>query len=287
MNRKPLTFLLVAFILSNTCLPGTLARAADEELPQPQQQAENLDFEGQFEIEQEERDGGQDKGRDRGFVFAIVAGSTTLGLSLVALIIYLVWRHEKKRTEALSIVAEQNGLQFSAEKNETLLAKLQAFSLFNKGRGKKMKNVMVAETELARMTIFDYQYTTGGGKNSQTHHHTLMAMESDSLNLPAFSLKPEGFFDRIGAKMGFQDIDFDEHPEFSSAFVLKGKDEVAIRQFFDGPMMDLFVQHKGISVEAQLGLFTYRKGGRKQPPEIRGFMTEGYAFFKALSERYR
>ena len=53
-----------------------------------------------------------------------------------------------------------------------------------------MKNVMTAETELTTLTIFDYQYTTGGGKKSQTHSQTLVAMESAALQLPQFSVCP-------------------------------------------------------------------------------------------------
>jgi hypothetical protein len=75
-----------------------------------------------------------------------------------------------------------------------------------------MKNLMTADTDLAKLTIFDYNVTTGGGNSAHTHRHTLIAMESESLQIPQFSIRPEGFWDKIsakiGAKIGFQDINF-------------------------------------------------------------------------------
>lgn len=218
-------------------------------------------------------------------MLSIIFGSIAGGLSIVCVVIWLVHQHEKKRTEAMRSVAEEIGLSFSATKDESLLAKLQAFSLFNKGHSRKMKNVMKAETELAQLTIFDYQYTTGSGNHSRTNHHTVVAMESESLSMPEFTLRPEGFFDKVGATLGFQDINFDEHPEFSKAFVLKGKNEQAVRRFFDDGMLDLFAQRQGIAIHSSDGLFIYLREGRKQPQEIQGFMAEGYDIYSAFEQR--
>jgi hypothetical protein len=166
-------------------------------------------------------------------------------------IIWLVCHREKKRTAALNVVASDIGLEFSATTNDELLAKMQAFSFFNQGRSRKMKNVMKANTDIPQLTIFDYQYTTGGGESSDTCRHTVVSMESDALSLPGFALHPEGWlFQKIGAALGMQDIDFEDHPEFSQSFVLQGDDEQAIRRFFDAEMRELFTQRKGISVES-------------------------------------
>lgn len=206
-------------------------------------------------------------------------------VSLVACLIWLAFHLEKKRIEALHAVATELGMEFSVTQDHTLLNRLQVFSLFNKGRSRKMRNVMKAATELAQLTIFDYQYTTGSGKNSHTHRHTIVAMQSDSLDLPSFTLRPEGLFDKIGAAIGFQDIDFDHHPGFSKSFVLKGDNEHAIRRFFDEEMLKMFAERKGISVESAPGVFIFLRGGRKKPAQIREFMAEGYAVYSAFAER--
>ncbi len=99
------------------------------------------------------------------FVWSIVLGCVAGGLSIVGLVIWIVCRSEKQRTEDLAKVADDLGMQFSPKPDSTLLAKLQGFSLFNLGHGRKMKNLMTAETDLAKLTIFDYNFTTGGGNS--------------------------------------------------------------------------------------------------------------------------
>ncbi|MFC1619848.1 hypothetical protein ACFL45_07875 [Candidatus Neomarinimicrobiota bacterium] len=213
-------------------------------------------------------------------ILAIVAGAAIVGG-----IIWLVIQYEKKRTAALEAVASDIGLEFSAIKGDQLLERMQVFSLFNKGHGRKIKNVMKAEDENANLSIFDYQYTTGGGKHQHTHHHSVIAMESDALKLPEFSLRPENLFHKIGAAVGFQDIDFDDHPEFSEWFVLKGEDEEAIRNFFDAELRDFFALRKGTYIESAPGVFIYLHGGRKKPEQMREFITEGYMIYSTFAKR--
>ena len=206
-------------------------------------------------------------------------------LGLTVAIILAARYYERKRTEAMAAAAAEIGLTFSAVQDEALLETLQVFSLFNQGHSRKMRNLMVAETDLATLTIFDYRFVTGGGQHSTTHRQSVILMQSDSLELPRFRLKPEGFFDKIGAAIGFQDIDFDENPAFSKAFTLKGDDEEAIRTFFDSKMLTEFLQHQGRAVESDRGLFIYFQTGRKKLEEIRQFMADGYAIYSAFGER--
>lgn len=219
------------------------------------------------------------------FVLSIVFGSITAVLALIAGILWLVHVHEKKRTEALKTTATEIGLSFSDSCDDQFLARMQVFSLFKKGHGRKVKNVFSAETEAAKLRIFDYQFTTRAGQNSQTHHQTVFAIDSGSLGIPYFSLRPEGFLDRIGSVVGLQDIDFDSHPEFSESYVLKGNDEEAIRSFFDVELLNLLMLRKDISAEGVPGLFIYLQGGRKKPEEIQQLMSDGYDLYSAFSER--
>ena len=221
---------------------------------------------------------------DLGIVLGIVV---IVGIVAPVSIIWLVWHREKKRTAALNVVASDIGLEFSVTTNDKLLAKMRAFSLFNQGRSRKIKNVMKANTDIPQLTIFDYQYTTGGGESSHTCHHTVVFMESDALSLPRFALHPEGWlFQKLGAAFGMQDIDFEDHPEFSQSFVLQGNDEQAIRFFFDAEMRELFTQRKGISVESKPRAFIYLRGGLRKPEEIRAFMIEAFTIYSGFAERF-
>ena len=217
-----------------------------------------------------------------GIAIAIIAGVAFI----LAVAFSIVHHIEKKRTAALIAVASELGLEFSATEDDKLLERMQIFSLFNRGHSRKMKNVMKAETETANLTIFDYLYTTGGGNSSRTHAQTVVAMESEALNIPNIKLRPEGFFDRVGSALGFQDIDFESHAEFSKSFVLQGQDEGAVRAFFDTELLDFFTEKQGSYVESVPGVFIFfRGGGRRKPQQIREIMDEGFAAYTALTRR--
>lgn len=207
-------------------------------------------------------------------------------VSLVGAIIWLVRHFEKKRTEALHAVAIDIGLEFSPTKDDALLSKMNAFALFNKGRSRKMRNVMTTKTDIGRITIFDYQYTTSGGQNSRTYHHTVVSIESDALRLPSFALRPEGVFQKVGAALGMQDIDFEGHPEFSNSFVLTGDDEHSVRRFFDAELLEsLGQQRKEICVETTPELLIYHCGGRRKAEEVHELMNESRMIHSVFAER--
>ena len=56
----------------------------------------------------------------------------------------------KRRTETMRGVSDQLGLVFSDTLSERLRARIDGFSVMNRGRKRKVRNVMVAETEAAK-----------------------------------------------------------------------------------------------------------------------------------------
>ncbi|MEM6469521.1 MAG: hypothetical protein AAF802_08105 [Planctomycetota bacterium] len=203
---------------------------------------------------------------------------------LIIGIIVFVALADKKRDEALRSIAEDLRLSFNKKTDDRLLSVMQRFKLFNRGRGRKMKNVMQADTEAARLSIFDYQYTTGGGKSSQTHRFTLVSMEADELQIPSFQLRPEGFFDRIGSMFGGQDIDFKDDQAFSDAFVLSGNNEQKIRDFMTSELRELLLRHKDCYVECDQGVFIFYRRGRRKPEQIRELMDEAFSVYTAFRD---
>ena len=126
-------------------------------------------------------------------MFFVVLGILAV-IGLVVGIILFVRHLEQKRTEAIGEFASGLGLDFSPIQDEILLSELKIFKLFNSGHSRKMKNVIKGVTDIATIAIFDYQYTTGSGKNQNTHSHTIVAMKSDDLKIPSFTLRPEQLF---------------------------------------------------------------------------------------------
>ncbi|MEM6692280.1 MAG: hypothetical protein AAF664_22815 [Planctomycetota bacterium] len=279
---KSLRWIYTAFLFCLSSLPGG-AFAAAQDAAKSEFVAVEFDAEKREELDGVPVDEGNDTSHAI-LVWSIVLGSIASGLSIVGLVLWLIYRYEKKRTTELASVADELGMQFTPGADERLLPVLQQFRLFNQGHSRRMKNVMTAVTDQLTLTIFDYQYTTGGGNNSRTHSRTLVALESAAFQLPQFSVRPEGLGDKLAAKLGFQDIDFDQHPEFSSKFVLQAIDENATRRFFTPQLLDLFASRPELSVDAVPGLITYRESKRAKPEDIRDLLSDAYEFAHKLEE---
>ncbi|MEA3514881.1 MAG: hypothetical protein U9R34_05360 [Nanoarchaeota archaeon] len=166
-------------------------------------------------------------------IFAIAA--------LVGIIIYLVYQHEKKRIQALEDVAMRNGFSFNQKMDQDII--LGDFKIFNKGSSKKSSNLMKGTKSGIKWTIFEYRFTTGGGKNSNTEKQTVAIAKLKNTQLPNFFLGRKNIFHKIGSKFGYKYIDFDQHPVFSNNYLLRGEDEQAIRKVFNSNIL-IYLEEK-------------------------------------------
>lgn len=199
---------------------------------------------------------------------------------LIGAIVGFAYWTDKKRREALQQAATELGLEFFPDGSETLQAELSGFKLFNSGRSRKLSKLIKGESDEVQLSIFDYQYTTGSGKHSHTHHQTVASMQSTSLRICDFTMRPENMLDRLGSMIGIDDIDFDSHPNFSKMFLLKASTETAVRQLFKPALLEYFEGMKGISVEGLPGqIIIYRQGKRTAPTEIKSLLTEAYEVY--------
>ncbi len=202
----------------------------------------------------------------------------------VVLVFVFAYFNEKKRAEAMRGLAASMNFEFSDKEDGAGPGADTGFHLFNQGHGRKSRNVMRGETQGTTVAVFDYQYTIGSGKNSTTYKQSVALFESDDLDLPAFALRPEHFFHKIGAAFGCQDIDFDDHPDFSKRYLLRGDDEDSIRTAFSQDVLSYYEHHPKLCTEGGgNGLVFYRQGKRAKPEEIGAFLQEAvevFALFK-------
>jgi len=196
-------------------------------------------------------------------------------LALIAGIVALSYRVERKRTEALAAACQGMGLVFEPAGDLDALRAQGDLPLYNHGHSKKVKNVMSGQIRDRDVRIFDYQYTTGGGKHSHTWMQTVVLFPRAGERLPELLLAPESLFHKIGQVFGYQDIDFDTSPDFSSHYLLRGPDEMAIRSTMSADALAFFGQHQGWHVEAKdrtVGI--YRAGKRCQPEDAPTYVAE-------------
>lgn len=111
------------------------------------------------------------------------------------------------------------------------------------------RNLVEIEQGAAVNRIFDYTDFLGYGEHSSGRSpSTAVYLRSNNLNLPAFTLAPEGMFAKIAGALSGQDINFEAHPAFSKSYLLGGDDEPQIRQLFNSSLLAFYEQNPGLTV---------------------------------------
>jgi hypothetical protein len=205
---------------------------------------------------------------------------------LVALAIYAVFwsiRRGKARQEALKTLAGQLGFTFTLACAGAPDPELDGYRLFSQGHSRRSSNILRGLLGREQAFLFDHQYTTGGGKNRQTHSQTMAAFQLEDRRLPRFELRPENVFHRIGQVFGYQDFDFPENEEFSKMYLLRGEDEQAVRALFKSYVLDHFKQSGGWHLEgSDRWLIVWKTGRKPRPEEMRARLEEAHAICDLL-----
>ena len=193
-------------------------------------------------------------------------------VTIIALAIFLIFysrKKERERTEQLRAVAGQLTWNFADAAPMNMIAGLEHFALFNQGHSKQIKNFMYGEANGVKAAVFDYVYVTGSGKHRHVLNQSVTDLQPGILRVPYFSLRPEGFFTKIMQAFGYQDIDFGQRPEFSKQYLLRGQDEMHIRQTFNDALLSFFESYSGTCVDGGGNqLFVFRAGHRFSPQEV-------------------
>jgi hypothetical protein len=198
-------------------------------------------------------------------------------LALIGLVVYLGHRAEKKRAREFEEAAADLGFEFAPWGDPAVLHGLREFHLFSQGHSRKMRNLLRGKAGDLEVAIFDYRYTTGSGKHQRVWNHSVVRFNFGGPGLPAFSLRPENVWHKIGSWFGYRDIDFDTHPAFSRAYLLRGADEDAVRGLFTDAVLEFYEREPGLSTEgAGNTLVFYRHSVRVGPRAVRGFLEDGF-----------
>ena len=198
-------------------------------------------------------------------------------LGTVGVFAYLGMRADKKRTDGLRQTAEEMGFEFTPAPDAGMLGRYPGFHLFSQGNGRTVENLLRGRAGGLDVSVFDYSYSTGGGKSRHTWRQTVLAFEIDDVDLPTFSLRPETVFHKIGQWFGYQDIDFETHPRFSNSYLLRGANEDAVRALFRDDVLEYYEDNAGVCTEGHGGRLVYfRSEHRTDPTQVRPFLEEGF-----------
>jgi hypothetical protein len=201
--------------------------------------------------------------------FAVGAGIVVIAIFLIA------WRYERIRNREIKRQARILGYDYAEEDADLLANVLPKLHLLGQGHSRKVRHRLRSESGGGLTVFFDFRYRTGGGQHSSNHQQSVVAFRDPTMSLPAFELRPENVFHRIGSALGYQDIDFPSHPDFSRRYLLRGEDETAVRKLFSAPIVRFFARRKGWSVEGGgEWLIVYRHRRRVRPADLRRFFKD-------------
>jgi carbonic anhydrase len=152
-----------------------------------------------------------------------------------------------KRQQQLKLFAREKG-HFYSPKPATKLVVFYAFHYFKGLRLDGLRNELRVLQDDFEVNLFDLDYHRGELITRESMHSTLAYIKL-SFDLPEFWLREEELAERIAALAGFKDINFEDHPDFSKRFYLKGTNPQAVRGYFKPELMAFLVAHRSYHIE--------------------------------------
>jgi hypothetical protein len=198
-------------------------------------------------------------------------------VALIGGVIYLAYLYEKKRTDAMQQFAEAKGWDF--ERNGAgRMENVAHFKLFGLGHGRQLTNLLRGAKDRTEVSVADYKYTTGSGKNSQTYNQTICAVRIPGMTLPHFFARRQiPLLDSLGKLLGGQDINFEEDPAFSKAYVLQTHgDAEQLRRYFNERARTAFTElaSKSPQMEGQGDVLLLHLGRRLGVDQLDGLIAD-------------
>jgi len=134
--------------------------------------------------------------------------------------------------------------------------------------------------------IADVTFNDGAAFSAETFYTTVMALKINK-KMPIFSMEKEGLFEKIFDKViafaGHKDIDFEMYPNFSSKFLITGRDESEIRAFFTDEIISFFENRQIYHIESNgNGLIIFNKIKLARTDETMALIKYGQELTKLL-----
>ncbi len=155
-------------------------------------------------------------------------------VALAGVLIWFSWQQGKKRRAAAQAFAASRGWTWT-ERVPALTSRWRSYP-FGRGSSRIASNVLTGDFHGRHVVSFDYQYTTGSGKNRTTHYHHVMAL-SLPVPMPWLQLTPDGAGAAIAKFFGGQDVTF-ESQAFNETWRVQAPPGQYAYDFIHPRMMD-------------------------------------------------
>ncbi len=209
-----------------------------------------------------------------------------LGLCLIIGAAIYSYVQAKQRREDLLRLAGELGLAFDAEDPYGLAERFSFFEPLAAGHDRSAYNVVHGQFGAHAVKAFDFIYhtTESSGKSTreESHYFSAVIFEVD-VTLPPLLIRPESFFDKVAAALGFDDINF-ESAEFSRKFYVKSPDKKFAYDVIHPRMMEFLLEHRGWTLHLQGPAVLVHNGTTLEPKVFRSVLEFGDAFLKEFPD---
>lgn len=140
-------------------------------------------------------------------------------------------------------------MSFSAELPEGIRSRLlqAGFELFQRSGARFYNSMFKRLNDGTEIAIFDYSWKASRRRRrrrEREYYFSVFWAYCEDLRLPHFRLHPEvPLFHDVAKAFGMQDINFENHPDFSRRYLLRGEDEAKIRLRFHPSFLNFLEQH--------------------------------------------
>ncbi|RNC82145.1 MAG: hypothetical protein ED559_10295 [Phycisphaera sp.] len=193
--------------------------------------------------------------------FAIIAG-------------FYAHKAEQERIAALTKLAVDRGWSFSKPADASHDNTYSQFAAFNQGHTRRAYNTITGTHEInghphpVKMGDYSYKITTSNGKTTTTttYRFSYLIIHLPYPGVPSLAIRREHIIDKIGAAIGFDDIDF-ESAEFSKKFMVKSSDKRFAYDVITPTMMEFLMESPKRSIDLDRGAICITLGTRRWKPE--------------------
>ena len=203
----------------------------------------------------------------------LIIGGFIIAVAIVVAVVSYI--SARKRREAMAALAAKLGLCFDPGKNwdiakrYSFLDKLRVESKFLSGERTTNRyafNILSGNYQGHDVTIFDYHYRTGSGKNTQ-HHYISFFILHLLASFPELVIGPEGIFSKMAQALGYDDIDFESY-EFSRKFCVRCRDKKFAYDVCNARMIEYLLSNTDLTIEIEGEVLAISFGSRLAPEQI-------------------
>lgn len=191
------------------------------------------------------------------------------------------------RASELSAFAEKNDFNFHPQRAKTGM-KYKDFPIQKGSTIRYEENLLEKYSEHAKIEISDITVTEVQMNSKDDTHITVIHLSDLEIAIPDFALEPEGLHTMLSEVVGGKDLDFEEYPDFSKKYYLRGYDEQAVRDFFTGDIIQFLESHDEMHVECHKNrLLIFKQRDLMSIQEIESVIRFAEALLKTVSRKIK